>query len=261
MEEFEDILKRKLETLKNKIEKQKPKEMMKENDESKGYGISNCEICKGVGFIIFKDEENRTLSKHCDCFNKRWSMEQFKKSEIGNKKNYTFENYKIDEKWQKDIYQIANEYVKNYKDNWFYIGGQIGAGKTHICTAILKNIGDLENITFKYIKCDEELELLKQEAFEENDKYISRLNNLKTIKLLYIDDFFKKDPSKADIAKIFDIINYRYLNDKICIFSSEKILYQILEIDEAIGSRIFEKSKKFKIDIDKNIDRNYRLKE
>ncbi len=260
MEEFEDILKRKLEALKNKIERQKNKKMIKENDESKGYGISNCEICKGVGFIISKDKKNRTCSRHCDCFNKRWSMEQFKKSEIGNKNDYTFENYKLDEEWQKDIYQMANEYVKNYKDNWFYIGGQVGAGKTHICTAILRNIGDIENITFKYIKCDEELELLKQEAFDENNKYMTRLNNLKTIGLLYIDDFFKKEPSKADIAKIFDIINYRYVNNKNCIFSSEHMLYEILNIDEAIGSRIFEKAKNFKIDVDKDPTKNFRLK-
>ncbi len=84
--------------------------------------------------------------------------------------------------------------------------------------------------------------------------------NLKNTGLLFIDDFFRKTPTETDKAKIFDIINFRYLNNKPCIFSSEKILFEILSIDEAIGSRIFEKAKNFNIEIKKDFSKNYRLK-
>ena len=58
---------------------------------------------------------------------------------------------------------------------------------------------------------------------------------------------------------MFDIINYRYLNNKACIFSSEKPLLEVLNIDEAIGSRIFEMAKNYNIEIERNISKNYRL--
>ncbi len=111
-----------------------------------------------------------------------------------------------------------------------------------------------------YIKCDEELEKLKQLAYEQQEEYSKIMFNLKNIGLLFIDDFFRRTPTEADKAKIFDIINFRYVNNKPCILSSEKMLFEILNIDEAIGSRIFEKAKNFNIEIEKEVSKNYRLK-
>lgn len=210
--------------------------------------------------MILTAKDGIFYSKECDCFKKKLSKERFSKTELANKEEYTFKNYKANEEWQKDILKKAKTYVSNFKENWFYIGGQIGAGKTHICTAILRNIGELNNISYTYIKCDEELEKLKQLTYEEQEEYSKRMFNFKNTGLLFIDDFFRKIPTEADKAKIFDIINFRYLNNKACIFSSEKILFDILSIDEAIGSRIFEKAKNFNIEIEKEVGKNYRLK-
>lgn len=221
-------------------------------------GLKDCKICNGIGMILRK-EDGIIYSRECECFNKKLSQERFSKTEIANKKEYTFKNYKASEKWQKDILKKSKNYVSNFKDNWFYIGGQIGAGKTHICTSILRNIGELNNISYTYIKCDEELEKLKQLAYEQREEYSKIMFNLKNTGLLFIDDFFRRIPTETDKAKIFDIINFRYLNNKPCILSSEKTLFEILSIDEAIGSRIFEKAKNFNIEIEKGFSKNYRL--
>ncbi|WP_250277385.1 DnaA ATPase domain-containing protein [[Clostridium] colinum] len=225
-------------------------------------GVKNCPICKGDG-IIFIAENGKAYSKYCSCLQKKMSQERFSKTEIANKDSYTFKNFKAVEEWQKNILRQAIDYVSKFKDNWFYIGGQVGAGKTHICTAILRNIGELNNISYMYIKCDEELEKLKQLTYgkqEKQEEYSNIMYRLKNTGLLFIDDFFRKEPTEADKAKMFDIINFRYLNNKPCIFSSEKSLLSILDIDEAIGSRIFEKAKIFNIEIGKDMKKNYRLK-
>ena len=49
---------------------------------------------------------------------------------------YTFDSYRADEVWQKPIWDGAHAYLDDYTGKWWYIGGQVGAGKTHICTAI-----------------------------------------------------------------------------------------------------------------------------
>ena len=209
--------------------------------------------------MILTEENGTTYSKYCTCVKKKMSQERFEKTEIANKINYTFKDYKANEEWQKNILKQAIDYVKHFEDNWFYIGGQIGAGKTHICTAILRNIGELNNISYTYIKCDEELEKLKQLTYDNQEEYGNIMYRLKNTGLLFIDDFFRKSPTEADKAKMFDIINYRYLNNKACIFSSEKPLLEVLNIDEAIGSRIFEMAKNYNIEIERNISKNYRL--
>lgn len=221
----------------------------------------DCEICKGLGFIL-KQDDGITTSKYCNCVRKKINQERFEKTEIANKEGYTFKNYETTEDWQLDILNKAKEYVKAYDGNaWFYIGGQVGAGKTHICTAIVRNLGELNNITYQYIKCDEEIEKLKRLTYEQQEEYEKIIFGLKNVDLLFVDDFMRKAPTETDKAKLFDIVNYRYLNNKACVFSSENPLFEILSIDEAIGSRIFEKAKNFNIEIEKEFKKNYRLKE
>ncbi len=62
---------------------------------------------------------------------------------------------------------------------------------------------------------------------------------------LLIDDLFKFSVSKdgsiqqQDLQIMFDIINNRYLNRRITIFSSEYTVAEIKDVDAALGSRIF----------------------
>ncbi len=90
---------------------------------------------------------------------------------------------------------------------------------------------------------------VRAKAVVTDDEEYNRITEpLKRVKVLYIDDLFKtKDGtpvSPADVNLAFEILNYRY-NDtgKITIISTEKTMDQLLEIDEAVGSRIYERSK------------------
>ena len=69
---------------------------------------------------------------------------------------------------------------------------------------------------------------------------------LKTIPVLYIDDFLKckGEPSTGDLNLAFELINGRYNNEKLrTIISTERSIENVLDFDEALGSRIYEKSK------------------
>ena len=68
-------------------------------------------------------------------------------------------------------------------------------------------------------------------------------------------------PTSADIMIAFEILNYRYMNqDLITIISTEKSVDEILEIDEAIGSRLYQRSKKYCIKLPSDKSKNYRMK-
>ena len=58
---------------------------------------------------------------------------------------------------------------------------------------------------------------------------------------------------------MFEIVNYRYLNNLPLIISTEFTVDRLLDFDEAIGSRIFEMSKNYLVEIEGK-ENNYRLR-
>ena len=222
----------------------------------------NCPLCKDKGSIIYISErDGREYMRTCDCEIRKRNEENFNKTALASKKDiYTFEKYIANEPWQQGILEKAKEYANN-PCTWFFIGGQVGAGKTHICTAILQELMKKNKVvTFKYILFNEELTKLKQLKYEDKSKYEDILYSLKNTSILFIDDLFKVEPTKADIEILFDIINDRYLTNKICLISSEKTAMDLLELDEGVVSRILEKCESNVINIGKDMKKNYRIK-
>lgn len=100
-------------------------------------------------------------------------------------------------------------------------------------------------------------------AVNDEDAYRKIVEPLKRVRVLYIDDLFKtgkgQQPTTGDVNLAFEILNARY-NDssKITLLSSELTVDQILAIDEAVGSRIYERSKGWYFDLTGR--NNWRLK-
>ena len=87
------------------------------------------------------------------------------------------------------------------------------------------------------------------------------MDNLKNTELLVIDDFLKGKILPNDLGIIFELINYRYLNKKQFILSSEKLMDEIVQIDEALGTRISQVTRGNRIQVKKDAKRNKRLVE
>lgn len=210
--------------------------------------------------ILEKDNEGRTFSKYCSCKKSKDNQRRLARTALADKvEQYKLNNYIAKEDWQQVILSSAKKYVKEY-NGWFYIGGQVGTGKTHICTGIIQNISYLYSLSFEYILFNKKMTELKQLKFEDKEKYNDILNWLFNVDILFIDDLYKTEPTKADLDILFDIVNERYLSNKTCIFSSEKFISEIFEYDEAISSRILEKCGEYVLSISRDMNKNYRLK-
>lgn len=236
-------------------------------NEEDGY---NCDICRNKGYVVkLAEHENGTFYQvctDCKCVEIRNSIMRMKRSGLKDIiKDYTFEKFQDTENWQKAIKSAAMEYAKE-PEGWFFLGGQSGAGKTHLCTAICREFL-LAGRRVKYMLWRDDVVKIKG-AVTDSEEYSRLIDEYKTIDVLYIDDLFKtgKDnfnqaqkPTGADINVAFEIINYRYNNPKLLtIISSELTEDELLDIDEAIGGRIYERAKAFTIG--KSRDRNYRIK-
>ena len=166
----------------------------------------------------------------------------------------------------------ATEYIKNYEEiknsdeNSFALLGQPGSGKTHIILAIGKALIDKKYkvVYMPYLEAIKELKNLTM--LSEDYERVAR--RYKQADILIIDDFFKdkvkngevkSELTEADMKHIYPIINYRYLNKLPLIISSECDPMMLLALDEALATRILERTgKRFSLTF--KGDCNYRLK-
>ena len=199
------------------------------------------------------------FSRECECMKRRRSLRSIRKSGLGDMlSRYTFDNYETPDERRALIKETAKRFVDS-DTGWFFIAGHSGSGKTHICTAICSALIDKGN-EVKYMLWRDENIALKS-CITEYDEYQRRISKLKEVPVLYIDDFWKvRDGSltNADVNLTFEIINARY-NDmsKRTIISTELMYSDIIRVDEAIGGRIFERSRGFSV---KAPDENWRLR-
>ena len=242
-------------------------------NEKDGY---DCSACKNRGYTAEPRKQEmfgyyyQTLVP-CKCQKARAMISKLQRSGLKNVvKDYTFTKYEDTEPWQKTLKNAAMSFCKDDSHNWFYIGGAVGSGKSHLCSAIAVYYLR-KNIDVKYMLWRDDIVKIKA-AVTDSEEYAQQINELKKVPVLYIDDLFKTGkgndgkaamPTAADINIAFEVINYRYNNPElITIISSERTMKELIDIDEAVASRIAERTVNagygFSIKPDKA--KNYRLK-
>ena len=236
-------------------------------NETDGY---NCKLCMNRGTTAYLSERNGALYDvypPCKCMEIRRSIQRLKQSGLENAiRECTFERFTVDNDWQKKMVDTAKNYLADGVANgeWLFMGGAVGCGKTHICTAVAREL--LYQRPVYYMTWPAESTRLKS-IVNDDEIYGEAMRRLKTIDALYIDDFFKpvmgKDgvlpPTSADIKIAYEIINHRYVNRLPTIISSERYPSELLDIDEATSSRIAERSKRFSVALRRSRDKNHRI--
>ncbi|MBQ7347772.1 MAG: hypothetical protein IJW55_07430 [Clostridia bacterium] len=90
------------------------------------------------------------------------------------------------------------------------------------------------------------------------------MNELKSVKVLYIDDFLKvqrgQQPTPADINLAFEIINHRDVKNLRTIISTERTIDDIISLDDAVGGRIYELAKGFGMSLAYDKSKNFGLR-
>lgn len=220
----------------------------------------DCPICKNKGNVLVKDPVKGLEWRECECIVKRENIRRVRRSGLTNIDRYRFDNFEAKEPWQKTLLDCAISYALNPK-GWFFIGGQVGCGKTHLCTAICSKLfAEKRGLYFMWRS---EAVRLKTAAVSEPDYYAKRVGEAKTVELLYIDDLFKAGANNitaADINLAFEIINHRYVQHLTTIISTELSLAEIGELDEAVSSRIYEMCERSnRITIPKDEKKNHRM--
>lgn len=222
----------------------------------------DCPKCHGKGYTVLVNEHGHMESNRCSCMDARQSLARMKRSGLGETlEAYTFDSFQTPEKWQRDMKHRAMDYVADNEGKWFAAVGAVGAGKSHICTAIC---GELlkAGLDVRYMRWRDDGSRLKA-AVNDSKEYLRMIEPLKSARVLYIDDLFKtqrdKPVTQGDVNLAFELLDARYIDrKKITVISSEKTLSEMLDIDEAVGSRIYERCKQSCVNLTGS--KNWRLR-
>ena len=68
------------------------------------------------------------------------------------------------------------------------------------------------------------------------------------------------NPTDYELKTAFETINYRYNNNMPTIISSELLIDDLRDLDEATASRMYQRAKGYVISIAKDKNKNYRFK-
>lgn len=236
----------------------------------------DCRECRNKGYISVPKQNELSgwwMPYHVDCKCKRIrnAIHRLNRSGLSNVvKECTFDKYNATEDWQTAVKAAAMRFCKDSENKWFFIGGQSGAGKSHLCTAMTVHY-IRQGKEAKYMLWRDEITRLKA-SVNDAPVYADLMHELKDSPVLYIDDLFKSGkgpdgkpamPTTADVNAAFEIINYRSLNPElITIISSERTLSELEEIDSATAGRIAHKAKAggYCLSIRRDPAKNYRMK-
>lgn len=226
----------------------------------------DCPNCLNRGNIAIPKEDGCVSIRECECMKIRRCIWEMENSGLKNTiREKTFELFTAAEEWQKAIKTGAMTYADKL-EGWLLFCGQSGSGKTHLCTAVCRQ-RLLSGDEVRYMPWRDKVAELKAMSLD-SERRGEIISGYKTAQILYIDDLYKvgrsvdgtSNPTGADVSLAFEIINHRYINHLPTIISTEKTPQELVEIDEATGSRIIEMAGGNVYSIGRDQKRNYRLR-
>lgn len=223
-----------------------------------------CEKCNDTGWIIYQ-ENGIEYCKPCECQEVAKAQHRLKASGISEEflkkgfKNFNDRNMDILKKAKNIGILYCKDFpkIRNTKRNSVLYMGQVGSGKTHLSMAICNAIMNNYKTGVIYMAYREEMIRIKQTVNDESN-YRNAITPYKTCPVLMIDDLLKGKSTEADINILFEIINYRYINNLPMIISTEKTKNELLDFDEGTMSRVIEMARDYQIEITGK-EYNYRL--
>lgn len=240
-EEFERVL--------NKRERTEPREGLE------------CDKCGNHEFYWVVRNGERFYHV-CECKTRRDNLARLRRSGLLDAVHEkTFGTYQTPREWQRRAKETVMRFVRDKERRWMLLSGEPGSGKSHLCTAAAGKFIEAGAET-RYMRWVDESTTLKA-CVTDDAEYSKRITPLKTCKVLYIDDFWKtqrgKEPTAADVKLAFDLLDYRYCNrGLITIISTERTIDEMLDIDSAVASRIYEMTDGYRLEFSGE-DKNWRL--
>jgi len=215
-------------------------------------GKPDCPYCGGAGFLrvdLPLGHENFGRLEVCVCrgdeLARNASKRLYELSNLNRLSHLNFENFdphgnreaKFITPQERASLQEALETSKDYAEKlegWMLLEGAYGCGKTHLAAAIANDAVSKGTPTL-FITVPDLLDSLRFAYSDPETTFETRFEDVRNVRFLVLDDFGTQNATAWAQEKLFQIINYRYINKLPTLITTNLILD---EIESRIRSRL-----------------------
>lgn len=230
----------------------------------------HCDNCQDKGRVLRPMYDKLyhdfvATSFPCDCMAARLAKQRLLASGIGPMLSQCgLDNFDTSQgEWQAKMLDRAVQFASAAQQGyWFYIGGDAGSGKSHLCAGIMRELlaGNKACVWMDWV--DDSTRAINGWRSD----YDSALEPWRKAPVLVIDDFLKpiktartSSPAPEALRLAYSVVNYRYNNPAlVTVISSEHTLSTLMGFDAAMASRIEHRCGEFILDNDYCGQRNVR---
>jgi DNA replication protein DnaC len=204
----------------------KSKTSSNDNAPAPSLGDPNCPHCHGLGYLRADAEPGSPdFGKLNICVCRQAQVAQvvrerlFSLSHLDELQDLTFESFKTSgrkgvRESQANSLEWAFNHARQYAaslDGWMVLQGGFGCGKTHLAAAVA-NFAVGMGVPTLFLTVPDLLDSLRFAYASEDTSFEERFEEIRTAPLLVLDDFGTQNATPWAQEKLFQIINYRYIN-------------------------------------------------
>jgi DNA replication protein DnaC len=212
-------------------------------------GDPNCRICGGVGFLrqdLPVDHPEFGKLQVCSCregqIKKQVREGLYKLSNLEELTHLTFENFEVRGQIglgpaQADSLERAFNHAQQFArklEGWLVLQGPYGCGKTHLAAAVANFVVDV-GIPTLFLTVPDLLDNLRFSYNNPEATFEERFEDIRKVPLLIMDDFGTENATSWAQEKLFQILNYRYINNLPLLITTNLSLNQL---EGRISSRL-----------------------
>lgn len=177
----------------------------------------------------------------------------FSMSQLENLEDMTFDNFNpkgrvgIGEMEQTSLERAYNQarLFSEQRQGWLLLQGGYGCGKTHLAAAIA-NACVGAGIPTLFLTVPDMLDTLRFAYNSQDVTFEDRFEQVRTASMLIMDDFGTQSATPWAREKLFQILNYRYINELPLVVTTN---LSLSEIEGRIRSRLSDPDRVFYIEI------------
>jgi len=204
-------------------------------------GDPNCPHCQGVGYLRSERDVGDPdfgrlqicVCRHVDV-EARMRRRLFSLSQLDELSEYTFETFNPQGRvgiggQQRQSLERAFNQAQAFAENlpgWLFLQGGYGCGKTHLAAAIANSAVGRGTPTL-FLTVPDLLDQLRYAYSSEDVTFEERFEQVRTAPLLVLDDFGTQSATAWAREKLFQILNYRYINQIPTVVTTNLLLDEI----------------------------------
>jgi len=237
-DKIEDILKKTA----GRISKTSSQDSSKIDPNSSSYaGDPECEICGGVGYLrrdLPVGHPDFGRIQICTCRSGQLKQQArndlYKMSNLDELTHLTFENFEPRGQIglgpaQADSLERAYNHACQFAgklEGWLVLQGHYGCGKTHLAAAVANFVVDI-GVPTLFLTVPDLLDSLRFSYNNPESSFEERFEDIRRCPLLIMDDFGTENATPWAQEKLFQILNYRYINNLPLLITTNLSLNQL----------------------------------